>query len=192
MSSRKPDKGAHELVEPHTDALRILFNESLEETNRALNTMTVKPYKRLKATLFHNIVAEKAKEYFNSVKDVRIVDKYESPIFGFGEEYMARFKKLNPAKLLSSNYPTPRNNSIIGVQGTLFPEYPKRQLIEIGYIVDSLWDQFEMLVVVARKDNKVQIIYEIARVESPDSKVIAAEEIHPEVREEKQLKIKRS
>ncbi len=191
MEKNLPDDAPRKFLEPHSTALKEIFYAALQEMNNSLSVLTVKPNKRLRPTMFHNIVTEKAKAYFREMKDVRIVEKYDSPIFSFGEELMVRFKKLSKEKLLSSNLPTHRNNALLGMQGTLFPEYHKKSLIEIGYVIDTIWDDFEMLIVVGRRENEVRTIFEIIGTESTEYKSITAKEIQPEIKEEKQLKIKR-
>ncbi len=147
-------------VQEHEDTFKRLYQESLQEFNTVLSALTVKPYKRLKAVLLHNIVVEMAIAHFEHIDNVNVIPKYESAQFEFSNGMVARFKKINKERL-SSGFPTPRSLAIIGQQGSLFPEFNDPVFIEIAYFPNAAWSQFEMLIAIKRKDKDIFLLFEM-------------------------------
>jgi len=128
--------------------------EALEETNRAMSSVSVAVNKRSRCSLLHNIAYEKIKQELAGHPDIRIIEKYESIQIVFSKKLVGRIKKLNKDNF-SSNIPTNRNNSIIGQQLSFFPD-EELTYIDLGYKIDPTWTEYDNLVVVCRLNNNIK------------------------------------
>jgi hypothetical protein len=143
-----------DILKPFFPTFDRVMLEALEETNRAMGTISVPVNKRSRCSLLHNIAYEKIKQALSGHPDIRIIEKYESIQIIFSKKLIGRIKKLNKNNF-SANNPTNRNNNIISQQLSLFPDSELTH-IDLGYKIDPTWVQYDNLVVVCRLNDSIK------------------------------------
>jgi len=108
--------------------------------------------------LLHSIAIEKAEIYLKDAPGVYLKKKYSSLQIVFENRLVGRFKKVDKNNM-SRNAKSNRNDSILAQQPTLFSgisnEMPRITYIDLGYKIDSIWSEFERLVVVCRLNDQI-------------------------------------
>jgi hypothetical protein len=182
-----------DLIKPHQTEIRKWYDEALMKLDQVKEIMGVEVYTRSSSCIINNYILEKAKSYFDGIKDslgIIVDDKYKSLILYFQKEgTTGRFKKLNKLSLLSGNIETLRSVQL--VQGTLFPDFPPTVRIEIGHFFNETGTAYDRILVVKRIDKKVAIpIFEIEPIATEQIVTVTAKEIVLDLEQEQQLKIK--
>ena len=184
-----------DVVKPHFGTLQRIMNETLEDVNKALGTLVETPNNRAKFSLIHSIAIEKAKKYFDKVKDVFIVSKYQSIQIIFSNKIVARIKKVNKDNI-SANAKSGRNDAILMQQTSLFSDLliedvSPSTFVDLGYRINQTGDQFENLNVICRRLNTVEWHFSF---KSEESIIVLdnPQEDSLNVKEEKTIKIKKA
>lgn len=133
------------------------FRQLPEDDQRILGAT-----KRSKANAIHAYMMDQAASELLAIPGITPHTKYESTTYEFPGQIESRFKKLSPQGK-SSNYPTPRALSFIGVaQYEIFAEQWSAAIrLDIGYVLDRLGQSLERVLVVRRNGRFVDWMYEI-------------------------------
>jgi len=126
------------------------------------------PYKRTRATIVYQFMAEEAKREFENHFDVHVIEENESILISLHNKLAVRLKKLNDG-LRSSNYPTPRQLEF-AAQLPL-PGIPDCERVVVGYVPDSLGMDIDIHVVYGQGDEKIWS-YELDKSFVPELSVI--------------------
>jgi hypothetical protein len=177
-------------INPHQVAVRKMHEEALSEMNDGGLTISIgRTYNRLKAVYLNNVILEKAKPYFRGVEGITIDEKYDSLVFNYDSGILGRFRKSSKVVYPKSLAETQRNKAII--QGTLFTEYSPMVSLEIRYVVNSTWSEYEKISVIKLIDKVAIEIHEIPTIEIYQPETIKAEESVIKLpQKEKQITIK--
>lgn len=158
------EPACRKVLEPYHDALwRIAsggvegFRQLPENDQRILGAS-----KRSKANAIHAYMMDEAANELMAIPGITPHTKYESTTYEFPGQIESRFKKLS-AEGKSSNYPTPRALSFIGMaQYEIFADQWAAPIrLDIGYVLDKLGQAVEKVLVVRRNGRFVDWMYEI-------------------------------
>jgi hypothetical protein len=160
MANQLSQKETEEILRPHFPILSKIMTESLEDLNKALSILTENTNNRAKSALLHSIAIEKAKKYFDSIKEVSIKCKYQSIQIVFANKIVGRIKKINKDNL-SANAKTKRNDAILSHQTSLFDGMVLSQLapsvfVDLGYNINETGSEYNKLNIVCRNSKEVE------------------------------------
>ncbi len=160
MANQLSQPETEEILRPHFPILSKIMTESLEDLNKALSMLTENANNRAKSALLHSIAIEKAKKYFDGIKEVSIKCKYQSIQIVFENKIVGRIKKINKDNL-SANAKTKRNDAILSHQTSLFDGMVLSQIsptvfVDLGYNINETGEEYNKLNVVCRNNREVE------------------------------------
>jgi hypothetical protein len=172
---------------PILPTFKKIYDLSLSKMNYILSLSDETFSKRTKATMFHNIIMNKAKEILPET-NIKVVEKYESLVLTIGNTFIARFKKLNDSGF-PSNIKTKRNTNIICQQYSLFQDIQNSTFVDIGYQINSTWTEFTSLRILCRNKNEINFILPFNLLEDNNYELSFKEVVEP-IELTKRVKVK--
>lgn len=152
---------ARQILEPHLGVIKRIMNESLGDIGKSMGVISVPVNKRAKCTLLHSIAVAKAEKYLSETSGIKLKKKYQSLQIIFDNTLVGRIKKVDNNHM-ARNARSDRNDYILSQQPTLFDglDLPPDNLcrttfIDLGYKIDSIWANFERLIVVCRLNDSI-------------------------------------
>jgi len=168
---------AHELLEPYLLQFQQCYDEALQQLNQIILTYPHLNHARTRATMMHNLVVSLIKERLSNDAAVHIITKYESITVVIGNSVYGRFKKIN-RRGISSNIRTRRNEAILQQQLEIpFANVPAAANVDIGYVIDPMWTEFDDLRVVCRRGGNVLWEFSFVEVAQPRTNTVPIAEV---------------
>ena len=170
-------EAAQPIIEPVLFNMSKVFDDCLDTFQNVLSVFGGPMNSRTKATVFHNLIINRAKIEFQSSNTIKIYEDFETITLVLSERIAGRFKKLDKFGQ-PCNTPTERNKNIVTQQHSInYTEYPSMTFLDFGYIINDTWTAFERISVSCNL-NRVSV-WTIEITNGSDGRIISSADNNP-------------
>lgn len=148
MISKIEAKG---ILEPYETALCQTVSRSWERYGLDFAPKIAMPYRRGRANIMYELMADEARNRFDGISEVRVIELGQRFLLEI-DPLLIRFKKLDP-QLRTRNYPTQMSlsfDSQLPLPGIL-----SRERVTVGYCLNALESQLTAIKVVYIRGTEV-------------------------------------